>query len=76
MYFNRFDIVEAYYMYMVLWNRDGLTRRDAGKSNSISVQLHNVKFRPSPLMGDENDLDENAREIYDGLVEKYEKGAN
>lgn len=35
----------------------------------IFGRLNKIGFRPSPLLNDENDLNENAREIYDNLVD-------
>ena len=75
MYFDKFDICEAYFVYMMLWHSGGLTERDRqlNRNDSISCQLHRIKFTPSPLIRDENDLTENGREIYDALVEKWEQ---
>ena len=73
MYFDRFDICEAYFMYMMLWNRGGLTERDWLRvRRSISSQLATMRFKPSPMLSDESDLTENGREIYENLVSTYE----
>ena len=63
MYFNRFDVCEAYYMFSMLFH--------GGMGCSIYAkfgQLERLRFRPSPLLSNPCDLDENAREIYRQLV--------
>lgn len=72
MYYDKFDICEAYFVYMMLWNVGGLTERDKYHNHSIGQILHRVKFKPSPLIKDETDLTENGVEIYNNLVYRYE----
>jgi len=72
MYFDRFDICEAYFVYAMLWHSGGLTERDKYHNHSIDQILHNVEFRISPMIEDENDLTENGLAIYNDLVNKYE----
>ena len=66
MYFDKFDICEAHYIFAVLYH--------GGQSCPIYAkfaQLDRIGFRPSPLLSDENDLNENARSIFEDLVEKH-----
>lgn len=78
MYFDRFDICEAYYLYMTFWNVGGTTSRWYNTSRrhrqaqSISAQLHRMKFKPSSLLWHVTDLTENGRAIYNALIEKWE----
>ena len=63
MYFDRFDICEAYYVFTMLWHEGQWSEEYA-----IFGRLKKLKFRPSPMLSDENDLTENGREIYGKLV--------
>lgn len=76
-YFDRMDICCAYYLFYVLWHVNGMTARDldrrralAKRRESIAVQLQRLGFRPSPLI-DLDNLEDNARLIYQQLVERY-----
>lgn len=72
---DRFDICEAYYLYMVFWNINGVTERYHSRKRKITIsqQLHNVGFKPAPSgLADVEDLTENGQNIYNGLIEKYE----
>ena len=63
MYFDRFDICEAHFMFAMLFHGGmgcPIYRRFA--------QLERVGFSPSPLMRSPRDLTDNAREIYRQLV--------
>jgi len=77
MHFDKFDICEAYYMYMVLWNSGGVTNRWYNTSRctrqaqSISAQLHRMQFKPHPFLSEET-LTENGLAIYNDLINKYE----
>ena len=79
-YFDRFDIAEAYYMYGAHWNRNGVTTRDRkrrrhiepGLLDTVGAQLHRLKFRPAPSL-DLDTLSENGRAIYDDLVNRHER---
>lgn len=78
MYFDRFDICEAYWMYYCLWHNGGLTRRcrkrnaDTGKLNrGIAVQLSRMRFKPAPSL-DLDSLSDNGKDIYEALVQKHE----
>lgn len=63
MYFDRFDICAAHWMFAMLWH-DGQGSRTYGKF----AQLERLQFRPSPLWSIPADLEPNAREIYKNLV--------
>ena len=67
MYFDRFDIMEAHYMFYSQYHEGQFS--DGYRKLSLIQQV----YRPS-LYGwcNENDLNENARAIYDNLVAKYE----
>jgi len=62
MNYNQFDIATAYYLYFSHYH--------GGQWCGYYARLSAMTqyFRPSPLLHDENDLNENAREIYDNLV--------
>lgn len=72
---SRFDIVEAYFVFSMLWHSGGLTDRCRAKGRGIDEQLWRMKFRPSPALGSPADLEEDGREVYLGLVEKYHPDA-
>ena len=63
MYFDRFDICEAYFVYAMLYHEGQFS-----KEYAIFGRLERIGFRASPLLNDENDLNENAREIFERLV--------
>lgn len=63
MYFDRFDICEAHYMFAMLWH-DGQGSRTYAKF----AQLERLHFHPSPLLSQPKDLEPNSREIYKQLV--------
>jgi hypothetical protein len=63
MYFNRFDICSAHYLFACLWH--------GGQGCEIYAkfaQLERIGFRPSPLLAKPADLDCNAKEIFRQLV--------
>ena len=63
MYFDRFDICEAHFMFAMLWH--------GGMGCPIYwkfAQLERIGFRPSPFLSDPRDLTENGRDIYRQLV--------
>lgn len=59
MYWDRFDIVEAYFLYHMLWH-DG----QWGKLYALSGTFAKLKFTPRPGLSGVEDLTENAQEIY------------
>ena len=77
MYFDKFDICEAYYIYLYNWNSGGVTNRwyttsrNCRREQSISAQLHRIGFKPSPFLSEET-LTENGRAIYNDLVNRWE----
>jgi hypothetical protein len=69
MYFDRFDICEAHYMFAMLWHDGAFSNSHKwGKLYSKFAQLEKIGFRPSPCLSNPKDLDTNAREIYRQLV--------
>ena len=68
MYFDRFDICEAYYMFAVEWNKGQWSPEYA-----IFGRLHNMGFKPSPLM-DKKNMSENGRAILANLIRKARRG--
>lgn len=66
MYFDRFDIVEAHYVFACDYY-DGM-----GDDLYIKMCRISKYFKPSPLLMGFESLSENAKEIYNNLVEKHE----
>ena len=66
MYFDRFDICEAHYVFAMLWH-GGM----GSKLYSKFAQFERIRFSPSPLLCGPEDLTENARDIYNQLVAKH-----
>lgn len=64
LYFDRFDVCEAYYMFATEWHGGQNT-----KEYAIFGRLHKLQFRPRPLI-DVETLNENAQLIYNGLVRR------
>lgn len=65
MYFDRFDICEAYYVYAMLWHGG-----QSSEEYKIFGRLVNIGFRPSPLLSGPEKLSENGLEIYNNLIAK------
>ena len=72
---DRFDICEAYYVYSMQYHESGQTARDIKKGRNIMGQLSHMKFKPSPMLQDENDLTSDGLAIYNMLVDKWESPA-
>lgn len=72
---NRFDICEAYYIYSMQYHESGQTARDIRLNRNIMGQLSHMKFKPSPMLRDENDLTEEGLAIYKMLLDKWESPA-
>ena len=68
MYFDRFDICEAYYVFAVLWHGGQWS-----PEYRFFGRLESIGFKPSPLLRDEKSLNENGRAIYNGLIERFGK---
>ena len=64
LYFDRFDICEAYYLYASHYHGG-----QSSRLYEVFGRLYNIQFRPSPVLRLES-LTENGRSIYDSLVEK------
>lgn len=65
-YFDRFDICKAYYCFACLYHSGQWS-----DTYKIFGRLEAIKFKPG-IHGDDPDyLGENAREIFDNLVEKH-----
>jgi hypothetical protein len=58
-YFDRFDICEAYLALEIDWNQGGLV-----DGKSYSSQLISIGFKPSPLFKGYESLTPNGKEIY------------
>lgn len=66
MYFDRFDICEAYYLFAYLWHGGQWS-----KEYAIFGRLERMGFRVSPLFNGRESLSENGKEIYDNLVRRH-----
>jgi hypothetical protein len=62
MYFDRFDICEAYYLFGSDYHGGQFTKEYAYMGRCL-----NAGFKPSPMLRYES-LSENGKEIYDNLV--------
>lgn len=74
MYFDRFDICEAYLALEWDYNTSGwLPERPSNRRRmeSTDVQLHRMHFRPSPMFKGFDSLSENGQEIYRNLEIRY-----
>ena len=65
MYFDRFDICEAYWLYSNDYHEGMFSA-----IYKIFGRLDNIKFNPSPCFNGYEDLSENGKEIYNSLVER------
>ena len=66
MYFDRFDICEAYWVFAYGCHVGGDT------SDRIFHRLHRMEFKPRPSLGTNAfPLNENAQAIYDSLVDNH-----
>jgi len=61
-WFDRFDIVEAYWCYMVEWHGG-----QGSKEYKLTCVFHRLRFHPRPDLCADT-LTENGRAIYDALV--------
>lgn len=64
MHWNRFDIVEAYYLFFIQYH----TGQNSLAYKRMSKMLG--YFKPSPFLTNENSLSDNGLEIYNNLVAK------
>ena len=65
MYFDRYDICEAYYVIAHDW---GLY--------DVITRLEVMTFKPSPMLGNRDELTGNGQEIYDYLDAQLEAGTS
>jgi hypothetical protein len=65
MYFDRFDIAEAYYLYLSAYHGGQGSREYARLCRLLR------SFRPRPSLRSQDDLGDNARDIYDALVARH-----
>lgn len=75
MYWDRFDICEAYFAMEYDYNDGGWLRERPTcqrRKESVGVQLRRMRFKPRPSLGGRDTLEENAREIYDAAVERLD----
>ena len=78
MYFNRFDILSAYYLFGSLYqsslrsSKASLHPGQGSKEYAYLSRAEKCGFKPGPNFRIES-LSENGREIYDGLVQKEER---
>lgn len=63
MFWDRFNICEAYYVYAML-NHGG----QWSKEYALFATLNRMKFKPASSLAGPDDLEENARSIYEALV--------
>jgi len=63
MYFDKFDICEAYYVFAMLWHRGQWS-----KEYEIFGRLDRIGFKPSPMLNGPENLTENGLNIYLNLV--------
>lgn len=64
MYFDRFDICEARYLYVADYHGG-----QGSELYKVFGRLNNLGFKPSPLLSYDN-LSENGKDIYDNLVNR------
>lgn len=70
MYWDRFDICEAWYVFASLWH--------GGKGSWLYAklgQLDRLGFKPGIMLRGRSNLSENGQAIYDGLVQAHGKPA-
>ena len=65
MYYDSYDICEAYYLYASHYHEGQFSQL-----YEIFGRLENLKFKPRPMLSDVADLSENGQMIYENLVEK------
>ncbi len=66
MYWNRFDICEAYYLYAMLYHEG-----QSSDGYAILGRLDAMGFTARIRLRTEKDLENNARVIFDNLVDRH-----
>ena len=69
--YSRFDIRMGYWMFYALWHSGGLTDRCRAKGRGIAGQLGRMQFSPGMDDSPSSSDNQQAAEIYLGLIEKY-----
>jgi len=69
MYFDRFDICEAWWVFLAEYH-SGVNGPGFAPYNRFS-QLAHVGFKPSPCLDGRDNLTENGQAIYDDLVARW-----
>ncbi len=67
MYWDRFDIVEAYYSYYCDYHTGMWSDEYKRVCNILTY------FKPSPMFNGYDSLSDNGKEIYNNLVRKFQK---
>ena len=63
MYYEQFDICESYYLFAMYSHRGR-----GSKVYALHSVFERIRFRPSPMLSNRNDLSENGQAIYDNLI--------
>jgi outer membrane protease len=74
MYFDRFDICEAYYALECDFNVGGILQErpsNQRRNESCGFQLSRMRFTPRPSLGSYETLTANSREIYRAACERF-----
>ena len=66
MYWDRFDICEAYYVFAMLWHGGQWSDEYA-----TFGRLARLNFSPSPMLAGPENLSDNGQEIYAQLIERF-----
>jgi hypothetical protein len=67
MWFDRFDICEAWYVFATLYH-EGM----GSDTYAIFGRLHRMEFKISPAINGPEDLTENGQAIFNNLVNKHQ----
>jgi hypothetical protein len=66
MYFDRWDICEAYYIYAVEYMNG-----QNSPEMRVLYRLHKMGYKPAGFHGGYDSLSENGKAIYQSLVQRY-----
>lgn len=70
MFFDRFDICEAYHCLEFDFNSGGILQ-ERHHSHSVGYQLNRMDFRISPAFQGYNSLTENGKDIYNNFIASH-----